>query len=528
MQYKSAVKTLPLVSMTGITKAFGSVKVLDQVDFTIYPGEVHILAGENGAGKSTLMKILAGAYADYQGRIVMEERDIRPSSPLDANRHGIAAIHQELSLIPSMSVMDNLFLGHPMTRSGFVRAGMHRRMAEEALDRAGVDVPVTFAVEDLPISVQQLIEITKAIRLNARVLLMDEPSSALNAHDVETLFTLVRQLKSENRGIVYITHRLEEMHRLADRITVLRDGKLVGTALAPELPENKLIQWMVGREMEEQFPRHTPQTSSEALRVEHFSVYKAGRGHRPLVNQVSLSVGRGEILGIGGLQGSGASEFFLGLFGAIPKRTEGRVMIEGKPVRIRSPREAIANGVALLTNDRKATGLITPMSVTANLCMANLRSLSRHGWRQPRAETRMAADMGRTLQLRAASYDMEAGDLSGGNQQKVAIGKWLSTSPRIMLLDEPTRGIDVGAKHEIYQLMNELTTRGISILLVTSEMPELLAMSDRIIVMHRGIITAEFSRQEATAEKVLEAALGKMNGTGGMNRGEENVHAEDN
>jgi ribose transport system ATP-binding protein len=503
-----------LVSMHGITKFFGPVKVLDQVDFSIYPGEVHILAGENGAGKSTLVKILAGAYADYQGRILMEDREIRPSSPLDANRHGIAAIHQELSLIPSMSVADNFFLGHPLTRMGLVRERAHRRSAAEVLSRAGLDVDVSALVEDLPISIQQLIEITRAIRLNARVLIMDEPSSALNVYDVETLFALVRQLKGENRGIVYITHRLEEIHRLADRITVLRDGKLVGSALAPEVPEKKLIHWMVGREMEEQFPRHTPQTSSEVLRVENLSVYKAGRARRPLVDGVSLAVGRGEILGIGGLQGSGASELFLGLFGAFPKRTEGRVFIEERSVRIRSPREAIAKGLALLTNDRKATGLVPSMSVTANLCVTSLQSLSRYGWRRPRAEERMATGMGRTLQLRAASYDMDVGDLSGGNQQKVAIGKWLSTDPLIMLLDEPTRGIDVGAKHEIYQLMNEWTARGISILLVTSEMPELLAMSDRIIVMHRGIITAEFSRQEATAENVLEAAMGTMNGGG--------------
>jgi ribose transport system ATP-binding protein len=505
---------LPLVSMKGITKHFGPVKVLDKVDFSIYPGEVHILAGENGAGKSTLMKILAGAYSDYQGRILMEDREIRPSSPLDANRHGIAAIHQELSLIPSMSVADNLYLGHPVTRFGFVRHEFHKKSAQEVLGRAGLDVGVATLVEDLPISVQQLIEITKAIRLNARVMIMDEPSSALNARDVETLFDLVKQLKSENRGIVYITHRLEEMHRLADRITVLRDGGLVGSSPASELSENTLIHWMVGREMEEQFPRHTPQTSSEALRVENLTVYKPKRALRPFVDKVSLTVGRGEILGIGGLQGSGASELFLGLFGALPRRTEGRIFIEGKPVRIRSPREAIASGIALLTNDRKATGLVSSMSVTANLCLASLPDLCRYGWRRPRAEELLAAKMGEALQLRAASYDMEAGDLSGGNQQKVAIGKWLSTNPRVLLLDEPTRGIDVGAKHEIYQLMNEWTARGISILLVTSEMPELLAMSDRIIVMHRGAVTAELSRREATAEAVLEAAIGKTNGGG--------------
>jgi ABC-type sugar transport system ATPase subunit len=504
----------PLITMRSITKSFGPVKVLDDVDFAIYLGEVHILAGENGAGKSTLMKILAGAYADYQGHILMEGREIRPSSPLDANRHGIAAIHQELSLIPSMTVVDNMFLGHPVTRQGFIREKTHKRNAQDVLLRAGVNVNVSSLVEELPISVQQLIEITKAIRLNARVLIMDEPSSALNAHDVETLFSLVKQLKSENRGIVYITHRLEEIHRLADRITVLRDGRLIGSAPAAEVPEKKLIQWMVGREIEEQFPRHTPQMSSEALRVEDFSVRPANRAMRPLVDRVSFRAARGEILGIGGLQGSGASELFLGLFGALPKRAGGRVMVGGKPVRIRSPQEAIANGIALLTNDRKATGLIASMSVTANMCVANMKRLAPHGWRLPRMETRMASEMGRALQLRAASLDMEVGELSGGNQQKVAIGKWLSISPRILLLDEPTRGIDVGAKHEIYQLMNEWTAQGIAILLVTSEMPELLAMSDRIIVMHRGAITAELTRQEADAEKVLEAAMGKTNGGG--------------
>jgi ABC-type sugar transport system ATPase subunit len=503
---------VPLVSMRGITKLFGPVKVLDQVDFSIYPGEVHILAGENGAGKSTLMNILAGVYADYQGRILMQGREIRPASPLDANRHGIAAIHQELSLIPSMTVYDNLFLGHPMTRAGFIREKAHRRSAESALADAGVAASVGSLVEELPISVQQLIEITKAIRLNANVLIMDEPSSALNVHDVETLFAVVRKLKSENKGIVYITHRLEEIQRLADRITVLRDGRLVGSALASEMPEKRLIHLMVGREMEDHFPRHTPRISTEALRVEELTVHRANRARRPLVDKVSFSAARGEIVGLGGLQGSGASELFLGLFGAMPKRTEGRVSLAGRALRIRSPRDAIASGIALLTNDRKATGLISSMSVTANICAASMMRLAPRGWRRPREEARVASEMGRALHLRAASLEMEVGNLSGGNQQKVAIGKWLSTDPRIMLLDEPTRGIDVGAKHEIYQLMNEWTAKGICILLVTSEMPELLAMSDRIIVMHRGKITAEFPQGEATAERVLEAAMGRTNG----------------
>jgi ribose transport system ATP-binding protein len=498
-----------LAAMRGITKNFGSVRVLDGVDFSIYPGEVQVLAGENGAGKSTLIKILAGAFSDYKGKIELEGREIRPSSPLEANRLGIAVIHQELSLVPCMSVVDNLFLGHPVTTRGFIRDSIHRRRALKALEEVGLSLDIGSAVEDLPISVQQLVEIAKAVRLDAKVIVMDEPSSALNAKDAESLFAIVERLKAQGRGIVYITHRMEEILRLADRITVLRDGRLIGSAPAAEVPERKLIAWMIGREMNEQFPPHVVRASSEIMRVEGLTVHKQDRSGRPLVADVSFAVRRGEILGIGGLQDSGASALLLAVFGAAAGRTEGRVLIDGAEIAIRGPSDAIAKGVSLLTNDRKATGLVLPMSVSANLCAASLGRLSALGWRRPRLETAMAREMGRALGIKAASYEMEVGDLSGGNQQKVAIGKWLATEPKILLLDEPTRGIDVGAKHEIYQLMDEWTSRGIAIVLITSEMPELLAMSDRILVMHRGRITAEFPREEATAERVLGAAMGK-------------------
>jgi ribose transport system ATP-binding protein len=507
--YGGGLNTQALVSMKGISKSFGPIKVLDGVDFSIYPGEVHVLAGENGAGKSTLIKILAGAYSEYRGRIELEGREIRPVSPLEANRLGIAVIHQELSLVPPMSVADNLFLGRPLTTRGFIRDRAQRKLALAALEGIGLDLDIDGAVEDLPISAQQLIEISKAVRLDAKVIVMDEPSSALNARDVESLFSIVGRLKARGSGIVYITHRMEEIQRLADRITVLRDGRLVGSAPASELSEQKLITWMVGREMDEQFPRHALRATTEVLRIEDLRVRKPDRSSRPLVDGASLSVRKGEILGIGGLQDSGASELFLGIFGAASGRTEGRVFIDGECVALRCPSDAIAKGIALLTNDRKATGLILPMSVSANLCAASLGALSALGWRRPRLESKMVGELGRILQIRAASYDMEVGDLSGGNQQKVAIGKWLATEPKILLLDEPTRGVDVGAKHEIYQLMDEWTSRGIAILLITSEMPELLALSDRILVMHRGRITAELSREEATAERVLEAAMGK-------------------
>jgi ribose transport system ATP-binding protein len=495
--------------MRGITKNFGSVRVLDNVDFSIFPGEVQVLAGENGAGKSTLIKILAGAFSDYKGQIELEGRAINPGSPLEANRLGIAVIHQELSLVPSMSVVDNLFLGHSVLAHGFIRDGVHRKRAHEALEEVGLSLDIGTAVEDLPISAQQLVEIAKAVRLDAKVIVMDEPSSALNAKDAESLFAIVERLRAQGRGIVYITHRMEEILRLSDRITVLRDGRLVGSGLAAEVPERKLIAWMIGREMNEQFPPHVARASSEVMRVEGMTVHKHDRAGRPLVAEVSFAVKRGEILGLGGLQDSGASALFLGIFGGAAARTEGRVLIDGEEVALRGPSDAIARGIALLTNDRKATGLIFPMSVSANICAASLGRLAKLGWRRPRLESEVVRAMGRALRIKAASYDMEVGDLSGGNQQKVVMGKWLATDPKILLLDEPTRGVDVGAKHEIYQLMNEWTSRGIAILLITSEMPELLAMSDRILVMHRGRITAELSREEATAERVLEAAMGK-------------------
>ena len=504
------VEANALVEMTDIDKSFGPVQVLDRVRFTVYPGEVHILAGENGAGKSTLVKILGGVYRDYQGKIVFDGEEIRPVTPLEANRHGIALIHQELSLVPSLSVVDNLFLGRPHTKAGFIRETAHHTLAKEALERIGLDVDPKAIVEDLPISVQQLIEIAKAIRLDAKVIIMDEPSSALNSQDVETLFTIVDQLKHRNHGIVYITHRMEEIKHIADRITVLRDGRLVGSVPAKELPERKLINWMVGREITEQFPRHSSNAGTEALRIEQLSVYKRGKGTRKLVDDVSFTLRKGEIVGIGGLQGSGAGAVLKALFGIYPKLTFGRVFLNGHPYTPASPIDSIRNGVVLLTNDRKATGLVLTMSVIENMCLANLRELSRYGWRRPKMEVAAAMEMGQALQLRAASYQMDVADLSGGNQQKVAIGKWLNTKPSVMLLDEPTRGVDVVAKQEIYRLMDSWTSQGIAILLITSEMPELLAMSDRIIVMHRGVVTSRLSREDATSERVLEAAMGKI------------------
>lgn len=500
--------------MTGITKRFGDVTVLQDVQFEIRSGEVHVLAGENGAGKSTLIKILAGIHTDFEGRIEIDGHEVRPQTPLEANALGVAVIYQELSLIGPMSVADNIFLGRTPTKAGLVRDAKQQEEALHWVRQLGLDIDVRKPVEQFPIAIQQLIEIAKALSHNAKVIVMDEPTSALNAPEVEKLFVLIQSLKQRGCGIVYISHKMEEIERIADRVTVLRDGRWIGTAPAKELPPPKLIQWMVGRDLGEQFPRRAPHPGEERLRLEDFSVFPTGFAEKPSVQDVSLSVHTGEILGIGGLQGSGATELFFGLFGAYGAATRGRVRVDGKEVCFTAPRQAIESGVAMLTNDRKATGLILSLPIIANATLAGLRELSPGGWRQPAREREAAEKTTAPIRLRAASLDLEVSALSGGNQQKVAVAKWLQTQPKLLLLDEPTRGIDVAAKREIYQLMDEWTAQGIAILLITSEMPELLTLSDRIVVMHRGRITAEFSRAQATPEKILAAAMGQSRAAG--------------
>jgi len=495
--------------MTGITKQFGNVTVLKNVQFQIAAGEVHVLAGENGAGKSTLIKILAGIHTDFAGSIEYSGRGARPKSPLEANQLGVAVIHQELSLIGPMSVADNIFLGRTPTRKGFVCDARQHEEAGQWVQQLGLAIDVRQPVEQFPIAVQQLIEIAKALSQDAKVIVMDEPTSALNAPEVEKLFRLIGTLKQRGCGIVYISHKMEEIERIADRITVLRDGEWVGTAPKEELPTQKFVQWMVGRDLGEQFPRRAPHPGAERLRLESVSIFPDGFSRNAAVRNISLEVRAGEILGIGGLQGSGASQLLLGLFGAYGHSVRGRVLLDGGEVCFATPRKAIDAGLVLLTNDRKATGLVLSLSIIANATLAGLGGLSRAGWRHQKAEREAAESTTRQMKLRAASLELEVGALSGGNQQKVAIAKWLQTKPKVLLLDEPTRGIDVGAKREIYQLMDEWTAQGMAIVLITSEMPELLTLSDRIVVMHRGALTQTFNRSEASPEAILEAAMGE-------------------
>jgi ABC-type sugar transport system ATPase subunit len=498
----------PAIRMKGISKRFGTVSVLRNVDFEAHAGEVHLLAGENGAGKSTLIKIAAGVYQDYDGLIEIDGSRVRPISPAEARSLGVAVIYQELSIVPSMTVADNLFLGRFLCSGGFVSDRRQRVEAQAALGSLGIDLDCRRLAGELPVSAQQMIEIAKALTCNARVVIMDEPTSALNAVETKHLFDLVARLKQSGCAVIYITHKMEEIYQIADRITVLRDGSRVGTAPAAELPLPQLIEWMVGRTIEEQFERHPVEPGSEMFRVQNFSVRHSQPGHPPLVDDTSFSVRAGEILGFAGLQGSGNTELFWGLFGAMGTSANGQVFVNEQRVPIRSPQEAIRSSLALLTNDRKTSGLVLPMPVTTNIVLASLDRLARGGWRNKNRERGAAESAACSVHLRAASLDMEAGQLSGGNQQKVVLAKWMETRPRVLLLDDPTRGVDIGAKREIYKLMNEWTSSGMVILLISSELPELLGMSDRLLVMHRGRVTAEFDRRQATPQAVLAAAMG--------------------
>ncbi len=496
----------PLVAMTGISKRFGSVIVLKSVDFAVQPGEVHALAGENGAGKSTLMKILGGVHADYEGSVAVGGNIVRLRSPLDAARHGIVLIHQELSLVPNLTVADNLLLGRWPTRAGWIRRRQLRADARHALSQVGLTVELDQTVGQLPIATQQLIEIAKALAQAARVIVMDEPTSALNAPDVELLFARIANLKSRGCGLVYITHKLDEIHRIADRVTVLRDGTLVGSAAASELPPAKLIAWMVGREVGQPVQRSSAAAGPTRLEVREFSI---AAGRRWIVEPLSLQVRAGEVVGLAGLQGSGNSALLAGIFGAWERGVRGSVLVDGQSVTPRNPRQAIAAGIALVTNDRKANGLVLSMSICANMTLAGLRQVCRAGWLRKRRERVVAAELADRLRLRPASLERDVGTLSGGNQQKVMLAKWWNARPRVLLLDEPTRGIDVGAKQEIYELINSWSGQGIAILLITSELPELLGLADRIVVLHRGRRTAEFAREAFSGDAIIAAAMGQ-------------------
>ena len=500
----------PAVSMHGIRKSFGSVEVLRGVDFEVLPGEVHVLAGENGAGKSTLIKILSGVHSEFSGEVRIQGRKQRFSHPSQASAAGVATIHQELSLVPTMSIVDNLFLGRERKGSwGQVDRRSQERDASRILEETGLDASPHLFVGELAISQQQLLEIARALARDASVVVFDEPTSALNENEVEALFHRIRELRSGGRGIIYISHKMEEIHKLADRITVLRDGSLVGTAAAADLPPDELVRWMVGRDLVLAGESTAEPSGRPVLEVEKLSVTHPSIPDRLIVTDFNLQLWKGEVVGLAGLQGSGKSEVLHALFGSFGDRAQGKVVFDGKPFPFRSPGRCVEEGLVLLTNDRKAQGLAQEQSIAHSVSLASLpRFAGLLGWMRQKEERGEVNQLASEFRLSAPSLDAPVRVLSGGNQQKVYLARCLMPGPKVLLLDEPTRGIDVGAKADIYELMRGWAQDGVSILLITSEMDELLTLSNRIVVMHRGQIRAEFSREEASKDRILAAAMG--------------------
>lgn len=506
---------IPSVEMRGIRKSFGAVEVLHGVDFCVLPGEVHVLAGENGAGKSSLIKILAGVYADFSGELRVNGSPRRFSHPSQAVEAGVSTIHQELSLVPTMSIADNLFLGRERMGSwGLTDFRSQEMAAARILAETALDADPDDLVSGLPISGQQVLEIARALARDATVVVFDEPTSALNEMEAEALFARIVRLKERGCGVVYITHKMDEIYQLADRITVLRDGAVVGTEAADDLSPDELVRWMVGRDLTE--TAHTrvhtsavPALEVDDLRVDHPRI----KGQR-VVDGLTFRLGRGEILGLAGLQGSGKSAVLHALFGALGERASGRVRLEGSPFPLESPGQSVKEGVVLLTNDRKSLGLAQDQTITHSVSLASLPRFSGPmGWIRQRAEKAQVARTASDFRLSAPSLDAPVRVLSGGNQQKVYLARCLLSNPKILLLDEPTRGIDVGAKADIYELMANWVRAGVSIILTTSEMDELLTLSDRIIVLHRGRVTAELTGETATKDGILAAAMGHGEGT---------------
>jgi ribose transport system ATP-binding protein len=488
-----------LVSMEGIDKSFPGVHALDQCRFELRAGEVHALVGENGAGKSTLMKVLAGVYVKDAGRIHLKGREVEIASPRAAQDLGIAIIHQELHLMPHLTVAQNIFIGRePRGRVRFLvdeRALVDRAAA--LLDRLHLRMDPRARVADLSVAKQQMVEIARALSLNADVLIMDEPTAALTDAEIGDLFRVIRQLREKGVGVVHISHRLEELPQIADRITVMRDGRTVET-LAADAAIDQVIRLMVGRTLYEEAPEVPDLAEREVvLEVRGLRRGRALRG-------VSFHLRRGEILGFAGLVGAGRTEVARAIFGADPIDS-GQVLVRGRPVRIRSPRDAVRHGIAYLSEDRKRFGLALQMDVEANLVLATLRRFARLGWVNTAMTRKAARDSVESLRIRTPSLQQKVANLSGGNQQKVVIGKWLTASTQILLFDEPTRGIDVGAKGEIYRLLNDLARRGASIVMISSELPEVLRMSHRIIVMCEGRVTGELPGG-ASQEEVMRYA----------------------
>jgi ABC-type sugar transport system ATPase subunit len=498
----------PILELAHISKKFPGVQALNDVRFDVSPGEVHALLGENGAGKSTLIKIISGLYKPDQGDIHLDGTAVSFNDPREAQLRGIATIYQELSLYPELSVAENIFMGHaPRGAFGMVDWRMMRQKAREILESLNIhDMDVNRKVGTMTVGNRQRVEIAKALSMNARILIMDEPTAALTGADVERLFGIVRLLRERGVSIIYISHRLEEVFELADRVTVLRDGQYVDTKPIDATNEDDLISMMVGRTIDNLFPKLPSEIGKPLLEVRNL-------WRKPLTQGVSITLRAGEIVGLAGLVGSGRSELAQVIFGITPPDS-GEIYLDSTRVEIKNPGQAMKLGIAYVPEDRGTQGLIRQMRIRENVSLAVLRSLVQGAFVDRRAEKSLADRMIEQLSIRAYSSEQVCNKLSGGNQQKVVVGKWLASNPKILIMDEPTRGIDVGAKAEIHRLISELAQKGLAILMISSELPEIMGMSDRILVMHAGKLVGEYTRAEATQEIIAGAML---NATGETN-----------
>jgi len=493
-----------LLKLSNVSKSFGGTRALRGVSFDLWAGEVHALMGENGAGKSTLIKIITGAHKADEGSLEVFGRPLPHNDPGTARALGIAAIYQQPALFPDLSVAENIAMGMeaPGAWRGIDWSGRRRR-AKALLDRIGAEISPDAEVRDLTMPQQQLVEIARAVGTNARVLIMDEPTASLSDREVEHLFRIIDQLRGSDVGIIYISHRMEEISQVADRVTVLRDGQLVGTKPVEEVTRADLIRMMVGRDLDAVFPKAHVEIGQTVLDVRNLACREGG------VHDINLTVRAGEILGLAGLVGAGRTELARTLFGLTPA-DGGDILLRGQPVDIDSPGRAVELGIAYVPEDRRRHGVILEMPVAANATLAVLRRIAKFGFLNFSREREIAASFVDRFSIKTASLASPAGTLSGGNQQKVALARWLATEPAVIILDEPTQGVDVGAKAEIHRLMGELASRGLAILMISSELPEILGMSDRIAVMHGGTIVATLDRSQATQERVLELALGHV------------------
>lgn len=487
--------------MSLIRKAYPGVVALQDVKFELCAGEVHCLLGENGAGKSTLMNILAGAISRDAGSILIDGREVEILTPADARRLGIGMIHQEYKLVPELSVAENIFLGNEPTRgkTPFVDFKAMHQAAREVLAQLGEILPVTEPVSSLSVAQRQIVEIAKALSRNVRILAMDEPSAALTERELKNLFAVIRKLKEQGVGIIYISHRLEEIFEIGDRITILRDGMCVHSCAVPDLDRKSIVRWMVGRDLENEYPKLELKRGKEILRIEQLN---AG-----MLEDINLILYQGEVLGLAGLVGAGRSELSRVLFGADPKES-GSVFLEGREINPRSPREAIDLGIGLLTEDRNEYGLIMQMSVRENITLSNLKSLVRGPFINKSEEDAVAKKFTNELRIKTPTVEQQVENLSGGNRQKVVLARWLFSRSKLLIFDEPTSGIDVGVKFEIYMLINQLAREGVGVIVISAELPELIGVCDRIAVMHEGKITGILSRPEFTQERVMTLATG--------------------